>query len=54
MKGSAFVGSQFWGSCLFMGSAWYRTYTSWDQVEAPRFPTILSYTQIASLKLHCG
>ncbi len=24
--------------------AWYRTYTSWDQVEAPRFPTILSYT----------
>lgn len=24
--------------------AWYRTFTSWDQVEAPRYPTILSYT----------
>ncbi len=27
-----------------LNAAWYRTYTSWDQVEAPRFPTILSYT----------
>jgi beta-galactosidase len=27
-----------------LNSAWYRTYTSWDEVEAPRFPTILSYT----------
>lgn len=27
-----------------INTAWYRTFTSWDQVEAPRFPTILSYT----------
>lgn len=27
-----------------LNRAWYRTYTSWDEVEAPRFPTILSYT----------
>lgn len=27
-----------------LNAAWYRTYTGWDQVEAPRFPTILSYT----------
>lgn len=27
-----------------LNAAWYRTFTSWDDVEAPRFPTILSYT----------
>lgn len=27
-----------------LNAAWYRTYTNWDEVEAPRFPTILSYT----------
>jgi beta-galactosidase GanA len=27
-----------------LNAAWYRTFTSWDQVGAPRFPTILSYT----------
>lgn len=27
-----------------LNAAWYRTFTSWDEVEAPRFPTILSYT----------
>jgi beta-galactosidase GanA len=27
-----------------LNAAWYRSYTDWDQVEAPRFPTILSYT----------
>ena len=27
-----------------LNAAWYGTFTSWDQVEAPRFPTILSYT----------
>ncbi len=27
-----------------LDAAWYRTYTNWNQVEAPRFPTILSYT----------
>jgi beta-galactosidase len=27
-----------------LNTAWYRSYTSWNEVEAPRFPTILSYT----------
>jgi beta-galactosidase len=27
-----------------LNTAWYRSYSNWDQVEAPRFPTILSYT----------
>lgn len=27
-----------------LNAAWYRTYTDWSQVEAPRFSTILSYT----------
>lgn len=31
-------------SLAALNAAWYRTYTSWGQVEAPRFPTILSYT----------
>jgi len=27
-----------------LNAAWYRKFESWDQVEAPRFSTILSYT----------
>ncbi|MGH9395427.1 MAG: beta-galactosidase [Terriglobia bacterium] len=27
-----------------LNSAWYRGYKNWDQVQPPRFPTILSYT----------
>lgn len=27
-----------------LNTAWYRSYTNLEQVEAPRFPTILSYT----------
>jgi len=27
-----------------LNSAWYRTFDSWTQVEPPRYPTILSYT----------
>ncbi len=33
-----------YGTLAALNTAWYRTYTSWSQVEAPRFPTILSYT----------
>lgn len=33
-----------YGTLAALNSAWYRTYASWDEVEAPRFPTILSYT----------
>ena len=34
-----------------LNEAWYRTYTSWDQVEAPRFPTILSYTDFIDWRM---
>jgi beta-galactosidase GanA len=27
-----------------LDAAWYRKFTSWDQVQPPRFPTILSFT----------
>lgn len=27
-----------------LNAAWYRHFTDWSQVEAPRYPTILSYT----------
>jgi len=27
-----------------LNAAWYRSFESWDQVQPPRFPTILSYT----------
>jgi beta-galactosidase len=33
-----------YGTLDNLNTAWYRNFTSWDQVEAPRFPTILSYT----------
>jgi len=30
--------------------AWYRTFSSWDEIEAPRFGTILSYTDFIDWK----
>ena len=33
-----------------VNSAWYRTFSSWDEVEAPRFGTILSYTDLIDWK----
>ncbi len=33
-----------YGTLAALNAAWYRTYSTWDDVEAPRFPTILSYT----------
>ena len=33
-----------------VNSAWYRTFSSWDEVEAPRFGTILSYTDFIDWK----
>src|SRR3954468_12946176 len=33
-----------------VNSAWYRTFSSWDQVSAPRFGTILSYTDFIDWK----
>lgn len=33
-----------------LNAAWYRTFASWDEVEAPRFGTILSYTDFIDWK----
>jgi beta-galactosidase len=33
-----------------LNGAWYRTFTSWNEVEAPRFGTILSYTDFIDWK----
>jgi beta-galactosidase GanA len=33
-----------------LNAAWYRTFTSWDQAEAPRFGTILSYSDFIDWK----
>ena len=33
-----------------VNAAWYRTFSSWDEVEAPRFGTILSYTDLIDWK----
>jgi beta-galactosidase len=33
-----------YGTLDALNRAWYRSFETWDQVEPPRFPTILSYT----------
>lgn len=33
-----------------LNSAWYRNFTDWNQIEAPRFSTILSYTDFIDWK----
>ena len=33
-----------------LNRAWYRNFTNWNQVEAPRFSTILSYTDFVDWK----
>ncbi|GAB4244898.1 MAG: beta-galactosidase [Acidobacteriota bacterium] len=40
-----------YGSLDNLNRAWYRTFSSWEQVEAPRFGTILSYTDFIDWKL---
>ncbi|MBP7179603.1 MAG: beta-galactosidase [Dysgonomonadaceae bacterium] len=39
-----------YGSLENLNSAWYRNFTDWAQVEAPRFSTILSYTDFIDWK----
>jgi beta-galactosidase len=39
-----------YGSLEALNTAWYRTFTDWDQVEAPRYGTILSYTDFIDWK----
>lgn len=39
-----------YGSLENLNSAWYRNFSDWTQVEAPRFSTILSYTDFIDWK----
>jgi beta-galactosidase len=39
-----------YGSLEALNRAWYRNFESWDDVEAPRFSTILSYTDYIDWK----
>ncbi len=41
-----------YGDLGSLNGAWYRTFTSWDQVEPPRFGTILSYTDFIDWRLY--
>jgi beta-galactosidase GanA len=41
---------QKYGSLDAVNAAWYRTFTTWDEVEAPRYGTILSYTDFMDWK----
>lgn len=40
-----------YGSLENLNRAWYRSFASWEQVEPPRFGTILSYTDFIDWKL---
>lgn len=39
-----------YGALERLNSAWYRNFASWDEVEPPRFGTILSYTDFIDWK----
>ena len=39
-----------YGSLAALNAGWYRTFTGWDEVEAPRYGTILSYTDFMDWK----
>jgi beta-galactosidase GanA len=41
---------QKYGSLDALNAAWYRTFERWEDVEAPRFGTILSYTDFIDWK----
>ena len=41
---------QKYGSLEALNAAWYRTFERWEDVEAPRFGTILSYTDFIDWK----
>ena len=43
-----------YGSLDALNRAWYRTFTRWEQVEPPRFGTILSYTDFIDWRTFIG
>ncbi len=42
------------GDLEALNRRWYRTFTSWDQVEPPRFGTILTYTDFTDWRVYVG
>ena len=43
-----------YGSIETLNRAWYRTFSDWEQAEAPRYGTILSYTDFVDWKTFVG
>ena len=42
------------GSLEHLNGAWYRTFSSWDDVEPPRFGTILTYADFMDWRVYIG
>ena len=42
------------GSLERLNQAWYRTFSSWDEVEPPRFGTILTYADFMDWRVYIG
>ena len=42
------------GSLDQLNRAWYRTFSSWDEVEPPRFGTILTYADFMDWRVYIG
>ena len=45
---------QKYGTLDALNKAWYRTFESWDEVEPPRFGTILTYTDFMDWRIFIG
>jgi beta-galactosidase len=43
-----------YGSVERLNQAWYRTFSSWDEVEPPRFGTILTYADFMDWRVYIG
>jgi beta-galactosidase len=43
-----------YGTLDALNKAWYRTFESWDEVEPPRFGTILTYTDFMDWRVFIG
>jgi beta-galactosidase len=42
------------GTLEHLNTAWYRTFTGWEQVEPPRFGTILTYADFMDWRVYIG
>lgn len=42
------------GDLASLNERWYRTFSSWEQVEPPRFGTILTYTDFTDWRVYVG